>query len=101
MAKSILHLVWIKAENVLEELLNYQAIREMRSIIGAVEEVDLASLKTNDMVKFKVHVKSVVRISPVIEIGVKHLLYDIYFKVETEGWNEEEASMRKRSSVDL
>jgi hypothetical protein len=22
-------------------------------------------------------------------------------KVETEGWNEEEASMRKRSSVDL
>jgi hypothetical protein len=104
LAKSRLHSVWIKADNVPEELLNYQAICELGSVLGAVEEVDLAALKSNDMVRFKVHVKSVARIPPVIEIGVKHLLYDIYFKVEkveTEGWNEEEASMRKRSSVDL
>ncbi|AQL03106.1 hypothetical protein ZEAMMB73_Zm00001d045752 [Zea mays] len=73
MAKSRLHSVWIKAKNVPEELLNYQAICEMGSVLGAVEEVDLASLKSNDTVE----------------------------KVETEGWNEEEASMRKRSSVDL
>ncbi|KAL5668531.1 hypothetical protein ACJX0J_020752, partial [Zea mays] len=42
----------------------------MGSVLGAVEEVDLASLKSNDAVE----------------------------KVETEGWNEEETSMRKRSS---
>jgi hypothetical protein len=80
------------------------SLSEMGSVLGAVEEVDLASLKSNDMVRFKVHVKSIARIPPVIEIGVKHLLYDIYFKVEkveTEGWNEEEASLRKRSFVDL
>jgi hypothetical protein len=104
MAKSRLHTVWVIAENVPEELLNYQAICELGSTIGAVEEVDLTFLKAKDMVRFKVHVKSIARIPPIIEIGVKPFSYDIYFKVEnieTEGWNEEGASVRKRSSIDM
>jgi hypothetical protein len=36
--KSKLHTVWIMAENVLEELQNYQAICELGSTIGAIEK---------------------------------------------------------------
>ena len=36
--KSKLHNVWIMAENVLEELQNYQAICELGSTIGAIEK---------------------------------------------------------------
>jgi hypothetical protein len=60
--KSKLHAVWIVAENVLEELQNYQAICELGSTIRAVEEVDILSLDSKDMVRFKVHVKSVAMI---------------------------------------
>jgi hypothetical protein len=73
--KSKLHSVWIVAENVIEELQNYQSICELGSTIGAVEEVDILSLDTKDIVRFKVHVKSVAMIPPIIEVGVKPFLY--------------------------
>jgi hypothetical protein len=57
--KSKLHTMWIVRENVPEELQNYQAICELGSTIGAIEEVDILSLDTKDIVRFKVHVKSV------------------------------------------
>jgi hypothetical protein len=60
--KSKLHSVWIVAENVPEELQNYQAICELGSTIGAVEEVDINSLNSKEIVRFKVHVKSVAMI---------------------------------------
>jgi hypothetical protein len=50
------------AENVPEELQNYQAICELGSTIGAVEEVDINSLNSKEIVRFKVHVKSVAMI---------------------------------------
>jgi hypothetical protein len=81
-AKSRLHTTWVVAENVPEELLNYQAICELGSTIGAVEEIDLNSLESKEMVRFKVHVKSIDMIPEVIEVGVKPYLYDIFFKVE-------------------
>jgi hypothetical protein len=59
------------AENVPEELQNYQAICELGSTIGAVEEVDITSLNSKEIVRFKVHVKSVAMIPPIIEVGVK------------------------------
>ncbi|KAL5667280.1 hypothetical protein ACJX0J_019501, partial [Zea mays] len=37
----MLHTAWIVAENVPEELQNYQSICEIGSMIGVVEEVDL------------------------------------------------------------
>lgn len=40
-------------------MLNYQAICELGSILGAMEEVDLKALKENGTVRFKVHVKSI------------------------------------------
>jgi hypothetical protein len=49
-------------------------------------------------------VKSISMIPPVIEVGVKNYLYNIYFKVEkvdVEGWNEELSNRGKRASVDL
>jgi hypothetical protein len=57
--KSRLHTVWIVAENVPEELQYYQSICEIGSMIGAVEEVDLLSLDSEDIVRFKVYIKSV------------------------------------------
>jgi hypothetical protein len=101
--KSKLHAVWIVAENVLEELQNYQAICELGSTIGAVEEVDILSLDSKDMVRFKVHVKSVAMIPPIIEVGGKPFLYDIFFKIDDitdEGWNDESINLGKRASVD-
>lgn len=101
--KSKLHFVWIVAENVPEELQNYQAICELGSTIGSVEEVDILSLDTKDIVRFKVHVKSVAMIPPIIEVGVKPFLYDIYFKIDditNEGWNDESINLGKRASVD-
>jgi hypothetical protein len=101
--KSKLHSVWIVAENVPEELQNYQAICELGSTIGAVEEVDILSLDSKDIVRFKVHVKSVAMIPPIIEVGVKPLLYDIFFKIDDitdEGWNDESINLGKRASVD-
>ena len=64
-----------------EELQNYQAICELGSMIGVVEEIDLKSLEIKDIVRFKVHVKSISMIPSVIEVGVKPFLYDIFFKV--------------------
>jgi hypothetical protein len=101
--KSKLHFVWIVAENVPEELQNYQAICELGSTIGAVEEVDILSLNSKDIVRFKVHIKSVAMILPIIEVGVKPFLYDILFKIDNitdEGWNDESINLGKRGSVD-
>jgi hypothetical protein len=64
-----------------EELQNYQAICELGSMIVVVEEIDLKSLEIKDIVRFKVHVKSISMIPSVIEVGVKPFLYDIFFKV--------------------
>jgi hypothetical protein len=64
--KPKLHIVWMVADNVPEELQNYQAICELGSTIGAVEEVDLLSLDIKDIVRFKVHVKSVAMIPPIV-----------------------------------
>lgn len=80
------------AENVPEELQNYQAICELGFTIGAIEEIELKSLESNDIVRFKVHVKSLSMIPLVIEVGVKPFLYDIFLRIEDvdiEGWNEE------------
>jgi hypothetical protein len=101
--KSKLHSVWIVAENVPEELQNYQAICELGSTIGAVEEVDINSLNSKEIVRFKVHVKSVAMIPPIIEVGVKPFLYDIFFKIDNitdEGWNDDSINLGKRASVD-
>jgi hypothetical protein len=101
--KSKLHSMWIVSENVPEELQNYQAICELGSTIGAVEEVDILSLDSKGIVRFKVHVKSVVMIPPIIEVGVKPFLYDIFFKIDDitdEGWNDESINLGKRASVD-
>jgi hypothetical protein len=68
-----------------------------------VEEVDILSLDTKDIVRFKVHVKSVAMIPPIIEVGVKPFLYDIYFKIDNitdEGWNDDSIILGKRASVD-
>jgi hypothetical protein len=91
------------AENVPEELQNYQAICELGSTIGAMEEVDITSLNSKEIVRFKVHVKSVAMIPPIIEVGVKPFLYDIFFKIDNitdEGWNDESINLGKRASVD-
>jgi hypothetical protein len=53
------------------------------STIGAVEEVDINSLNSKEIVRFKVHVKSVAMIPPIIEVGVKPFLYDISLKLTT------------------
>lgn len=102
--KSKLHSVWIVAENVPEELQNYQAICELGSMIGAVEEVDLLSLDTKDIVRYKVHIKSVAMIPLVVEVGVKRFLYDIFFRIESlveEGWNDDSINLGKRGSVEM
>jgi hypothetical protein len=101
--KSKLHSVWIVAENVSEELQDYQAICELGSTIRAVEEVDINSLNSKEIVRFKVHVKSVAMIPPIIEVGVKPFLYDIFFKIDNitdEGWNDDSINLGKRASVD-
>jgi hypothetical protein len=60
--------MWIVAENVPEELQNYQAICELGSTIGVVEEVDILSLDTKDIVRFKVHVKSIAMIPQLLKL---------------------------------
>jgi hypothetical protein len=68
-----------------------------------VEEVDINSLNSKEIVRFKVHVKSVAMIPPIIEVGVKPFLYDIYFKIDNitdEGWNDDSVNLGKRASVD-
>jgi hypothetical protein len=103
-AKGRLHTVWVIAENVLEEMKNYQAICELGSMLGAIEKIDLKALETNDTVKFKVHVKSVSLIPKVIEVGVKPFLFNIFFKVESvvaEGWNEEPVNLGKRTTSNM
>jgi hypothetical protein len=67
------------------------------------KKVDILSLDTKDIVRFKVHVKSVAMIPPIIEVGVKPFLYDIYFKIDNitdEGWNDDSINLGKRASVD-
>jgi hypothetical protein len=49
--KSRLHTAWVVAENVPEELQNYQSICEIGSMIDVVEEVDLMSLDYEDIVR--------------------------------------------------
>lgn len=102
-AKARLHTAWIRAENVPEEIQNYQAICELGSTIGAVEEIDVEALETKDIVRFKVNVKSVSMIPSVIEIGIKPFLYDIFFKVESldeEGWNDDTVCLGKRATIE-
>jgi hypothetical protein len=102
--KSRIHTVWVVAENVPEELQNYQSICEIGSMIGAVEEVDLMSLDSDDIVRFKIHIKSVTMIPPVVEVVVKPFLYDIFFRIESicdEGWNDDLVNLGKRASVQI
>jgi hypothetical protein len=68
-AKGRLHTIWISADHVREEMLSYQAICELGSILGAVEEVDLKYLKENGTVRFKVHVKSISKIPLSLRLG--------------------------------
>jgi hypothetical protein len=73
-------------------------------MIGAVEEVDLLSLDTKDIVRFKVHIKSVAMIPLVVEVGVKRFLYDIFFRIESlveEGWNDDSINLGKRGYVEM
>lgn len=79
--KARLHTIWVVAENVPEELRNFQAICELGSALGAVEEVDLKALEMQNCVRFKVHVKSISMIPPVLEVGVKPYLFDIFSKL--------------------
>jgi hypothetical protein len=102
--KSRLHTVWVIAENVPEELQNYQLICEIGSMIGVVEEVDLMSLDSDDIVRFKIHIKSVAMIPRVVEVAVKPFLYDIFFRIESicdEGWNDDSVNLGKRASVQI
>jgi hypothetical protein len=102
--KSRLHTIWVVAENVLEELQNYQSICEIGSMIGAVEEVDLMSLDSDDIVRFKIHIKSVAMIPPMVKVAVKPFLYDIFFRIESicdEGWNDDSVNLGKRASVQI
>lgn len=72
-------------------------------MLGAVEEIGLKSLESNEAVKFKVHVKSVSMVPKVIEVGVKPFLYDVSFNVESiveEDWNEP-INLRKRGSSNM
>jgi hypothetical protein len=65
--------------------------------------VDLLSLDSKDIVRFKVHVKSVAMIPPVVEVGVKPFLYDIFLKIDSiteEGWNDDSINLGKRGSVE-
>jgi hypothetical protein len=73
-------------------------------MIGAVEEVDLMSLDSDDIVRFKIHIKSVAMIPPVVEVAVKPFLYDIFFRIESicdEGWNDDSVNLGKRASVQI
>jgi hypothetical protein len=73
-------------------------------MLGAIEEIDLKALETDETVKFKVHVKSVSLIPKVIEVGVKPFLFNIFFKVESvvaEGWNEELVNLGKRRTSNM
>ncbi|TVT97641.1 hypothetical protein EJB05_57091, partial [Eragrostis curvula] len=103
-AKARLHTVWVSVDNVPEELLNYHAVCEIGSMLGAVEQVDMEALEDREEVRFKVDVKSVSKIPPVLEIAVKPFIYDIYFTVEAvveEGWNAEgETNPGKRYAVE-
>jgi hypothetical protein len=86
------------------EIQNYQSICEISFMIGDVEEVDLLSLDSEDIVRFKVHIKSVAMIPPVVEVDVKPFLYDILFRIESivkEGWNDENISLGKRTFVEI
>jgi hypothetical protein len=102
--KSKLHSVWIVAKNVPEELQNYQAICELGSTkLGLLKKWTFLSLDSKDIVRFKVYVKSVAMIPPIIEVGVKPFLYDIYFKIDNitdEGWNDDSINLDKRASID-
>jgi hypothetical protein len=71
-AKARLHTIWVSTYNLPDEMLNYQAICELGSMLGVVEEVDIKYLEMNEKVRFKVHVKSMLRIPPVIELGSRH-----------------------------
>jgi hypothetical protein len=102
--KSRLHIVWVVAENVPKELQKYQSICEIGSMIGAVEEVDLMSLDSDDVVRFNIHIKSVAMIPLVVEVAVKPFLYDIFFRIESicdEGWNDDSVNLVKRASVQI
>lgn len=79
-AKARLHTVWMSAENVPDELRNYQAICELGSVLGVVEEVDLESLELSKSVKFKVHVNNINMIPKTVEVGVKPFTFDVFLK---------------------
>jgi hypothetical protein len=78
--KARLHTVWMSAENVPDELRNYQAICELGSVLGVLEEVDLESLELSKSVKFKVHVNNINMIPKTVEVGVKHFPFDVFLK---------------------
>jgi hypothetical protein len=71
-AKARLHTIWVSTDNLPNEMLNYQAICELGSMLGVVEEVDIKYLEMNEKVRFKVHVKSMLRIPHVIELRSHH-----------------------------
>lgn len=102
-AKERLHTIWITAKNVTEEMYSYQAKCELGSVLGAKEEVDLKALKENGCVRFKIHVKIISKIPPIIEVGVKPYMYVIFLKIdnmEKKGWNDEYENLGKRASIE-
>jgi hypothetical protein len=49
-------------------------------------------------------VKSLSMIPPMIEVGVKPFLYDVFLKndhIEENGWNDETINLGKRNSVEI
>jgi hypothetical protein len=66
--------------------------------------VDLQALEEKNCIRFKARVKSLNMIPPIIEVGVKPFLFDVFLKIdhiEENGWNEETFNLGKRSSVDI
>jgi hypothetical protein len=64
----------------------------------------MLSLDNKDIVRFKVHVKNVAMIPPIVDVGVKPFLYDIFLRIDSlveEGWDDDSIDLGKRASVEM
>lgn len=68
MASGKLHSVWVRISRIPNTMKTYQALCEIRSSLGVVQEVDMEVLEAHDVARMKIGVKDPLRFWPNLKL---------------------------------
>jgi hypothetical protein len=81
-AKFIVYTVWVRVLGVPETLLDKEGCDEIGSMLGTVQDVDMAGYRENNLIRVLVGVRDPTKIPKVSQLTDYPFIYDIRFELE-------------------